>query len=63
MKYAVKISELNLNKFVESLSNLIRKSVQEGLEPENTLLVVDLTKIEFNVDSLKTNRAITQQEL
>ena len=53
MKYAVRLSELNFNKFIENLSNLIKKSVQEGLEPENALLVVDLTKISFEVEPLK----------
>lgn len=52
MKYAVKISELNLNKFVENLSNLIKKSVEEGLEPQNALVVIDLVSIACDVEPL-----------
>lgn len=52
MKYAVKISELNLNKFVENLSNLIKNSVEQGVDPNNTLVVVDLVKIACEVEVL-----------
>jgi hypothetical protein len=53
MKYAVKISELNINKFVENLSNLIKKSSEQGLDPNNTLVVVDLLEISNDVEIVK----------
>lgn len=44
MKHAVRISDLDVNKFINAISNLIKKSVSEGADPNNTILVVDLVR-------------------
>lgn len=45
MHYATKISDLNLNKFVDNLTKIVKKALNEGGNPENLVVVLSINQI------------------
>lgn len=45
MHYATKISDLNLNKFVDNLTKIVKKALSEGGNPENLVVVLSINQI------------------
>ena len=50
MQYASKVSSLNLSRFVEDISKLIKKTVEQGQKPDELLLVVNLVPVSQEVE-------------
>lgn len=56
MIYASTIANLNLNKLIENLQKSVVQKVKEGLDPENTVLIVNLQQIQNNENIKKITK-------
>lgn len=53
MQYASKISNLEPRKLIEEISKIINKYIQQGNDPDKTLLIIELSTIQDAENSIK----------